>query len=302
LWDSEYGRPQANDNVLMAATWWSFGRDRVLLHRALDDLDRREAKIHDYWTDPDLNRTLIAFTGEHGLVGHCLCELAELLLPSIDLRRHGGTHPRTGALDEVRISPLSYDDVSGIGALEVFADFLSSVHQVPVFSDGPDSDSASEARILDMRKGGFGSLEGRILDPDYGPPIAHEQWGVTTVLVGPVQLQAALEIHDPTCRVAASVAGTLEELRSDGDPLLLGVRAEGLAQPTKEGSLLLLTFELPEQSWPDKVLKVAEKEAKLLGAAPGKARALGVWRTSDLATATRLNVDESKQVWDDIFI
>lgn len=292
--------PLPNENPLAATMWWSFGRDRRLIAQIETELRERRVHVMDIWSDPDLNRTLVAFSGEHSLVAHCALELSEVILPSIDLRRHTGTHPRTGALDVVRFSPLDRE-VSGVGALSVFGGHLSTFYKIPVFSDGPDSNAASERRILDVRSGGFGSLDGRILEPDFGPPIAHEQWGVTTVYVGPLQLTAILELDDPTSKAAEHVARELQELRFQGDPLLFGVHAEGFARPTVDGSLLLLTFEMANDAYPDQVLKVAEKEIRLAGAASGKARALGIWRTSDLAKASRLQINEDRQVWDDIY-
>jgi hypothetical protein len=285
------------EDVLLATTWWSFGRDRTLLHRALDELERRDIRIHDAWSDPDLNRTLICFSGGHGATGNGLIELAHLILPSIDLRRHSGSHPRTGALDLVRFTPLS-GDVSGVGALATVGERLSASMSLPIYADGPDSNVGSEARILRLREGGFGSLANRILEPDYGPPTVHERYGVTTLLAGPLQLHAALELADPTSRVADAVADTLNALRAEGDPMLVGVQSEGHAQPTREGSLLLFSFGMPDENHPDHVLRVAEKEAKLLGAGPGRARALGLWRRSDLPRATRLSLDERKQIWE----
>lgn len=290
------------DDFPMAATmWWSFGRDRRMLADIRNELEDRRIRVIDIWSDPDLNRTLVAFSGEHTLVSHCALELLEVILPSIDLRRHTGTHPRTGALDQVRFSPLN-NDFSGIDALEVFGSHLSAYYQIPVFADGPDSDAASERRILELREGGFGKMQGRSLEPDFGSPTAHEQYGVVTVFVGPHQLLASLELDDPTAKVAQQVAEELQTLRFEGDPMLYGVHTEGFAQPTREGSLLLLTFEMPNEAYPDQVLKIAEKEARLAGAAAGKARALGVWRTSDLGKATRLILDEETQVWDDVYI
>lgn len=293
--------PSPSNDPMAVTMWWSFGRDRRLLAVIENELRKRGVSVVDLWSDPDLNRTLTAFSGDHALVTKCAIELGQAVLPSIDLRRHAGSHPRTGALDVVRFSPMS-DGVTGVGALQMFGSEWARIHGIPVFSDGPDSDAARERRILDVRAGGFGSLAGQTLEPDFGPPTAHEQWGVTTLYVGPLQLIAALELDDPTAKAAEHVARELLEMRFQGDPLLFGVHAEGFAQPTREGSLLLLTFEMADEAYPDQVLKVAEKEACLFGAAAGKARAIGIWRTSDLAKATRLIVDENRQVWDDIFI
>ncbi|HRK20454.1 MAG TPA: hypothetical protein PLX06_01515 [Fimbriimonadaceae bacterium] len=289
------------ENPMAATMWWSFGRDRRLIGQIESELRERGVYTIDIWSDPDLNRTLVAFSGDHALVTHCAIELGRTVLPSVDLRRHAGTHPRTGALDLIRFSPLN-ENTTGIGALDMFGTEWARIHDIPVFADGPGSDAASERRILDVRAGGFGKLAGQILEPTYGPRVAHEQWGVTSLFVGPPQLTAILELDDPTSKAAERVARELLELRFQGDPLMFGVHAEGYSQATRDGSLLLLTFEMADEAYPDQVLKVAEKEARLLGAAAGKARALGIWRTSDLAKATRLIVNEDRQVWDDIFI
>lgn len=293
--------PSSFENPIAATMWWSFGRDRRLIGLIETELRADGFHVYDFWSDPDLNRTLVAFSGDLARVTRCAIGLGQTILPSIDLRRHTGTHPRTGALDVVRFSPLD-EATAGIGSLETFGSEWARNHGIPVLADGPDSDGSSERRILDVRAGGFGKLSGQILESTFGPRLAHEQWGVTSLFVGPLQLNVALELEDPTSKAAERVARELLELRFQGDPLMFGVHAEGFPQATREGSILLLTFEMADEAYPDQVLKVAEKEARLLGAAAGKARALGVWRTSDLAKATRLIVNEDRQVWDDIFI
>lgn len=283
------------ESILLASTWWSFGRDRQLLHRAETLIESEGAKLYDVWADPDLNRCLLAFSAPEPFMATLVADLAEAILPSIDLRRHTGAHPRTGALDLVRFTSLA--GATDGKTIQELAERLAVTLDIPVLTDGPLSLPGSEARILKLRAGGFGVLWNRPLQPDFGPAMAHERYGVTILQFGPLQVYAALEIQDSTCRTAHAVASTLSELRSEGDPLLLGVMADGYSQPTREGSLLMLAFEFPDSADPDRVLKVAEKEAKLMGAAAGRARALGLWRRSDLPRANRLTISE-RQLWD----
>jgi hypothetical protein len=289
------------DNPLLATTWWSFGRDRRLLVQAAELLQEAGLRVHDAWSDPDWNRSLLAFSGPGESVAHGLFEIAEAILPSVDLRRHASVHPRTGALDLVRLSPLASEG-NATSAMESFGEAFAARHHVPIFLDGSDSSVASEAAILRLREGGFGGLEGLALAPTFGPPLAHEQWGIVCAFVGPLQLLAVVELQDDTGRVAATVAERLHELRSAGDPILLGVEAAGFARASRGGSLLYLEFGLADEVYPDSVLRLAEKEARMAGGAAGRARALGLYRASDVARATRLTLDEDAQVWDDIRI
>lgn len=284
---------------LIVTSAWSFGRDRRLASDLEDLLGDHDLDVVDLWSDPDMNRTEVTAVGPDRNHGVALFDACELVLPAIDLNRHAGSHSRIGALDHVRFEPLD-EDAACFGSGYVFAQHLAHIQSVPVHYDGPESLPGSEGRILKMREAGFGGLADLNFTSDFGPPLAHDRWGVTVVSVGPRHLSAWVDLADPGAQVAEQVAERLNELREQGDAVLLGVRAEGWALPTKEGSRVGLTFEMPERSDFDTVIGFVGKEARLRGGAPLKAFARGAWLPEEAKRASRL-VFGRRQVLEDVF-
>lgn len=284
---------------LVSTSCWSFGRDRKLAADLEELFIGHELDVADLWSDPDLNRTEATLVGPDRNHSNALFDAVELVLPAIDLNRHVGTHPRVGALDHVRFEYLDEDSAAfGVGI--TFAEHLARFHPVPVYYDGPESEPGSEARILNLREAGFGGLGKVAMHSDFGPFEPHPEWGVTIVTVGPRYLSAWVDLADPSTRVAEEVAVRLNELREQGDAVLLGVRAEGWALPTREGSRVGLGFEMPERTVFDEVAGFVGKEARLRGAAPQKAFARGAWTEEEARRASRF-VFGRKQVLNDVF-
>ena len=163
---------------VLAVPNWSFGRDNGLLRAMRDLLEEEGAEIHFLKGDVDHNRTVSAFSGSAEQVRAWLTKLAELALPSIDLNRHLGCHPRIGALD---VCPfISYDPGE-----EGFGDWVRSCGQelserfeLPVFLY---EKSASGRALPGLRRPGFGVLLAGEIDPDFGPRQAHPRLGATVL-------------------------------------------------------------------------------------------------------------------------
>ncbi len=68
-------------------------------------------RVLDVHSDPDHHRSVITLAGEPLAVQDALVALAGECVNRIDLRRHRGAHPRTGALDVAPIVALADDDI-----------------------------------------------------------------------------------------------------------------------------------------------------------------------------------------------
>ncbi|HEY3840128.1 MAG TPA: glutamate formimidoyltransferase [Bryobacteraceae bacterium] len=90
---------------------FSEGRDpRVLASLAAGIRDTPGVALLDHSADPDHNRSVFTFTGEAGAVLQAALTAAAIAVARIDLNRHGGVHPRIGALDVAPFVPLSGGD------------------------------------------------------------------------------------------------------------------------------------------------------------------------------------------------
>jgi hypothetical protein len=263
----------------------------------MEKLAEFELDVVDAWSDADFDRTEITAVGPNRNHIPAWEEIAEMILPSIDLNRHAGSFPRLGALDLIRFSPVD-DDATEYGFGVTFGEFFADRYGVPIYYDGPESEPGSEGKILRLREGGFGGLGASRFVPNFGPPVPHSKWGVTVVEVGPLHYGCHLDLFDPKTTAASFTAARLNELRAEGDELLIGVESAGYPLGSRESSRLCLTFTMPERSDFDAVLRIADREAKLRDAAPGKAYARGAWKKSDAERTFRL-IFGREQIVDD---
>ena len=163
------------------------------------------ADLLDHHADADHHRTVLTLVGEAAPR-----RVAAEAVARIDLTRHGGVHPRLGAVDVVPFVALEGSTVAdATAAREAFAAWLAEVHDVPVFLYGP------ERSLPDVRRHAFRSLA-----PDHGPSAPHPTAGATCAGVRPLLVAYNVWLRGATLPVARSVASAVRRP---------GIRALGLA-------------------------------------------------------------------------
>lgn len=280
---------------------WSFARNSALVRQSRELLDASGVRVHFCEGDLDHNRTVTAFSGAQGTVGDALLGLARLVLPSVDLRRHVGVHPRIGGLDVCPFVPLGEpgpDVLAGFaGWVERLAAEFAAEFEVPVFLYERSEKGRHEAELPALRKGGFGSLALRSLDPDYGPVRAHERLGATVWGWRDFLIAMNVNLADPDPALAKRIAKSVRALRAEGDPRMLGVRALGLPLPSRSLSQVSMNLTLPDLTPADPVIEYVSDAARKQGVGTAGSELIGVIRRRDLAGATRLPV-RAEQVVD----
>jgi glutamate formiminotransferase len=211
--------------TLLAVPNVSEGRDAATIDAVAQAFD---AKLLDVHTDPDHHRSVFTIAGEPGALAQATLEGAREAVARIDLRNHGGEHPRIGAID---VAPIVYlnDADRGAACAEalVLADLLGDQLQVPVFLYGILAGGRSRA---ELRSGGPTALGERIrtgeLKPDFGPRHLHPSAGAVLVAARPPLIAFNVELAPPATKdTARKIAARIREGGSDG---LTGVRAIGL--------------------------------------------------------------------------
>ncbi len=279
---------------VLVSPQWSFGRDRKLLCDCRDLLVSHGAHVHYCESDIDHNRTVTAYSGEAEVVRQATLGLCELILPAIDLNRHVGVHPRTGALDLVPVHPLDPVNTRLRAArlnqwIAELAGQIADRYELPVFLYEKSESSRSEAEIPAVREGGFGSLLDRDLGPDFGPRLAHPHLGVAILGWADWQLSVNVNLSDPDPRAAKLVAHRIRDMRGDGDGRMLGVRASGWPLLSREMSQVSLLMTLPDLTPADPVLEYVYEACDRAAATVAYTELVGAIRDSDLSTATRLH-------------
>jgi glutamate formiminotransferase len=301
---------------------WSFGRDRDLFNRFRDELEASEVTLHYLQSDVDHNRTVSAFSGDEPIVFAMLERLCDLAFDRIDLNHHVGVHPRIGALDVCPFLPVpetpsrlpaipstspeggmqpqaTITSAAGhqlLADVETFSARLAARFDLPVFLYEKSERGRHEADLPSLRKGGFGGLLGRELNPDFGPSHVHPSLGVTVVGVREflIAVNVNLASDDPTAAIA--IAKEIRNLRAGGDHRFLGVRALGFALTSVGLSQVSMNLTLPDITHVDPVVEWVMSEAVSHGTRSANTELIGVIRRRDLSTATRLLVKDAQVV------
>ena len=258
---------------------------------------RYPVAVHYLRGDVDHNRTVTAFSGNLPELGETLLELAEAALAAIDLRRHDGAHPCVGALDVLPfVSPQPGDLPEALAFAEWFGKTLADRFDLPVFLYERSEKGRHEGDLPSLRRGGFAALAERDLRPDFGPARAHPRLGVTVVGVRDPLVALNVDLRHPMVSVAKGIAREIRERRAEGDPAFLGVRALGLALPSREMSQVSLNVTLPDLTPLDPLVEWIERRALAKGVASAGAELVGVIPKACLDGATRVPCVESQVV------
>jgi glutamate formiminotransferase len=279
---------------VLASPNWSFGRDRRLLSYCAETLHNLPLSVHYCSSDIDHNRTVTTFSGEQEAVEEGLLRLCDLVLPSIDLTRHVGVHPRIGALDVCPFTPLApfrtklrerrfRSWVESIGAT------LASRFDLPLLLYEKSEKGLHESDLPTLRKGGFGGMIGREIPTDFGPPEVHPLLGVT--VLGWRDFLIAVNSHVPTTdlAIARSVSRMIRELRSNGDPRMLGVRTMPFLLASQDATQVSVNVTLPDLTPVDPILEFVERTVSDAGLEVTYHELIGALADSHLEGATRLH-------------
>jgi len=278
---------------LLAVPNWSFGRDKRLLGKFREALEAQGVEIHFLESDVDHNRTVSAFSGDEHAIYESMVALCDLAFDRIDLSKHVGVHPRIGALDVCPLVLLPHEidpDAleMALALAERIAAAISSRYDLPVFLYEKSERGRHEADLPSLRKGGFGGLIGRTINPDFGPHRAHPRLGVAVVGVRDflIAFNVDLQTSDPS--ICRTIARRMRERRAEGDPRFLGVRALGFPLASRECTQISVNVTLPDLTPIDPIIEWIMKRLATQKVPILETELIGVIRNQDLPGATRL--------------
>jgi glutamate formiminotransferase len=277
-------------NRILAVPNWSFF-DPSLTNEARRRLLNAQVKVHYCQGDIDHQRTVTAFSGNQVAVFEALDQLADFLLPRIDLRVQSGVHPRVGALDVAPFVLLEGSETHLIRDVNHWAARLSDRFQMPVHLYEKSAEGGHEYRLPYLR-GQLGNTEQL---PNFGS-LAHERWGTTVVGVRDFLLATNINfaIDDPSD--VKYVAKELRFMRDHGNPDLQGVRALGFTLESQCMTQLSLNLTQPNLTSFDRVMEVANELLDGMEIFIIETELIGVIRSRDLHGATTLSYDPSQVV------
>jgi glutamate formiminotransferase len=208
---------------------FSEGRDPEAI-AALESALSRPGRLLDVHTDWDHHRSVFTIVGSGDQLVETLTAGISTAAERIDLRRHEGVHPRTGAADVVPLVPLRPEDEPA--AREAALALAARVGEdlgLPVFFYGRLTEDRREPAFF--RRGGPEELQRRIdsgeLVPDRGPATLHPAAGGVLIGVRRPLIAFNVNLRGATVETAREIAALVRE-RDGGFP---GVRALGLDLP-----------------------------------------------------------------------
>jgi glutamate formiminotransferase len=249
-----------------------------------------DARLLDVHSDADHNRSVFTLVGEdEGLIQALVAGVArgcEL----IDLRRHDGVHPWTGAADVVPLVPLRSAEMARArtAALAV-GERVARELGVPVFLYG---ESGAGRRPAFFRRGGLAELRQRIesgeLVPEFGPRRVDPATGVVLVGARPPLVAYNVDLRTNDVGVARAIARSVRE-SSGGMP---GVQAIGLQLPRSGRVQVSMNVLDLERSRVHEVLERVRREAAARGVEVEGAELVGLVpaRALEAARAARIQV------------
>ena len=145
----------------------------------------------DVHSDPDHHRAVFTLVGTEAPRA-----VTRLAVEVLDLRTHGGVHPRFGVVDVVPFVPLAGSTLhDAVAARDGYAEWAADTLGIPCFLYGP------ERSLPDVRRGAFTRLA-----PDFGPSAPHPTAGAVAVGARPVLVAYHLWLVEADLAVAGAIA------------------------------------------------------------------------------------------------
>jgi glutamate formiminotransferase len=202
---------------------FSEGRDRATIDAIGDALGSR-ARLLDVHSDPDHNRSVFTLVGSESELADALVAGIAVAVERIDLRRHEGAHPRTGAADVVPLVPIRPEDMNRARAAAItVGERIGGELGLPVFVYDPPARGPAFYRRGDLAA----RLASAEIAPDYGPAELHPTAGGVILGARRPLIAFNVNLRGPVS-AAREIAAVVRE-HGGGFP---GVRALGLDLPS----------------------------------------------------------------------
>jgi glutamate formiminotransferase/glutamate formiminotransferase/formiminotetrahydrofolate cyclodeaminase len=154
--------------------------------------------LHSDWHH---HRSVLTLAGPGGSLQEAVQAVAARTVASLDIRQHGGAHPRLGTLDVVpwvslRCCPVANGPIQdAIQVRDRFARWAGHTLCLPCFLYGP------ERSLPDLRRQAW-----RRLGPDFGPVLPHPAAGAAAVGARAILVAYNLWLAEPDLKTAREIA------------------------------------------------------------------------------------------------
>jgi glutamate formiminotransferase len=231
--------------VLECVPNFSEGSDEGVLSSIADAARSVQGiRLLDICKDPDHNRTVFTFIGDPGTVEKGAAAACDRALGLIDMCRHGGVHPRIGAVDVVPFVPISGLEMKdAVEAAHRFGRAFAERNRVPVYFYGEAALRPERKELSYVRRGGYEGLEKKLSDPqwvpDAGPALFDPCKGATAVGARESLIAYNINLETNDLNIARKIASEIRQSAGGG---LRSVKAIGV--PLKSRGIVQVSMNL----------------------------------------------------------
>jgi glutamate formiminotransferase len=204
--------------------------------------------VLDCHSDADHHRAVITVAGEPEAVAEAVLRSARKAAELIDLRQHGGQHPRIGAIDVLPFVPVEGISLAecAILARQVGSEIWKR-YRIPVYFYEAAATRSDRVHLQTLRKGQFEGLRDELQGsaeraPDIGDPQLHPTAGAVAVGARKFLIAFNVVLNTPDVAIARKIA---RAVRASGGGLP-DVKAMGVALKRRgraQVSMNLVDFE-----------------------------------------------------------
>ena len=212
---------------------FSEGRDAAVvgaLHAAIVSVPG--VRLLDVQSDSAHHRSVFTFVAPPAAAVEAAFAAMRVATERIDLTKHTGEHPRMGATDVVPFVPVAGITMEECVALaRQLGERVGKELDIPVFLYARAAQRPERVLLPDVRKGEFEGLQGRVLDPDFGPNRVHPTAGATAIGARPFLVAYNVYLNTKDVSIAKDIAKQIRT-SSGGLPAVQasGFEVEGVAQ------------------------------------------------------------------------
>jgi len=173
-----------------------------------------EARVLDFESDADHNRSVVTLVGPPGAVQEAAFQGIKTAATLIDLDVHRGEHPRLGATDVVPFVPIS--GVTMADCVALARDLGRRVGEelgIPVYLYEQAALHPERVNLEDVRRGEYEALKAEIgknpaRDPDFGPAVVGKA-GATIIGARPFLVAFNAYLNTDNVSIAQKIARAL---------------------------------------------------------------------------------------------
>ena len=171
---------------------YSEGRDRSVIDQIVAAIASVEAvKVLDVDPGEATNRTVVTFVGEPAAVCEAAFRGAAKAQELIDMRKHHGAHPRSGATDVLPLIPVSGITLEECASLaRELAKRLYEELGIPCYCYEASAFKPERKNLAVCRAGEYEALPEKIADPDRRPDFGPDSYNETVARCGATNIGA----------------------------------------------------------------------------------------------------------------